>query len=281
MKYFKFIYLLIIATFIFPGIGKGERVLNVNKFYISNLGSDDNSCIDPNSPCLNISKTYSKILSNYDFQGRPPTIFLADGVYNDFEFNMVEMPIGAHAVTIEGNCGGKAYGDLRDKVLIKGKPNKTIFWAEDGTTLIINCMKLIGSQSNGIACRQHVIIDADYLNFGELNLGLAANDFCIINVGGNNYISGNMKTFASSNYFSIIRFTGINSIKEKVSIPYFYIAQTKSMIIQAAGSKWINHDKATGISYLVHREGSIYADGVTIPGNKPGENINNSGQYYK
>ena len=270
-----------LLLFSLADLANAQRATGVTRFYASPSGNNANNCVSEAKACRTIQAAYDKMIAGYDFQGQSPTIHLADGTYADATVDAIEMPIGAHAVTIMGNCTGPSFGANRDRVVVRPPPGKAAFWVQDGATLIVSCMKIEGEDAVAFQGRQHIILDAQWITFGKLKQAFAMTDHSIVNFGGDNTISGDMTVFASAYYLSTIRFMGKTTISRPVKISYFVQSYLKSLVEFEPRASFVNPKSVSGAKYYVWREGSFVANGLPLPGDVPGKNVDGTGRFYE
>jgi hypothetical protein len=204
---------------------------------------------------------------------------LADGTYTT-GLDVHNQPVGAHLVTIQGNSFTGTSCPGRDNVVI-APTSGVSFVVQDIAILGINCMKIAGGSSvNGIYGRQFAIIDADWINFGDVSVAVSGTDHVTINLGGDIAISGNMVAFGFAANQSMLRTTCPVTITNPVTIAYFFLSYSKSYITLDGGASFINPGNVTGQQYLVYQDGDINTGGRTVPGTVAGSNVDGTGHVY-
>jgi hypothetical protein len=257
------------------------------KFYVDPVaGLDTNDCLTTGTACKTRQHTWFVILSGYDFggidpqtPGADPTMVLMAGTYTD-ALEIHNQPVGAHLLTIQGySFTGTSCPDQDGVVIAPASGNG--FWVQDIAIAVINCMKIAGgSGTNGIQARQHVVIDADWLDFGDLNVAVSPTDQATVNLGGANSISGDMFAFLYADVQSTIRCTAPITVTKPVAIAYGILSYTKSYVTLESACAFVNPGYVVGKQYQLWRDGDIAANGRTIPGTIPGTSVDGTGHVY-
>ncbi len=145
------------------------NAFNQGPYYVSDVGSDSNSCLSALDPCLTIQHAVN--LCGPSGTGINCNVNVADGLYH----------AGAAAtyystINVSGPLDGGGNCISRAGVIIDdGGVQKAIFDAEDHVTFVINCMSinLTANGSVAMSSRQYSIVDMNNVNYQSSNLNVS------------------------------------------------------------------------------------------------------------
>jgi len=232
----------------------------VGTYFASPTGVDNDTCSQA-TPCTAQGAFMRCHMDNP--QGDVCNVQLADGDYFDPGINVFYYRF----VRFVGNCSNPS------SVRLIGLRAGNLIWVQDHSIGIVECMRLEGFVGgvNGIAGRQHVIIDYNNVVFGNMPGGKHIELFeysiasCVgrVLIAGNAAVHGNVHKSSTLNMFCEVNLNGVFDIDYVVNTSAWSTIEARFAAF--TGSYYVRGTACNSDGFVI-----VYRARQAFPGSNPG-----------